>query len=322
MKIGIVGSGSWGTALAFVANRANNDTCLFTRKIIDAEQITRTRENSINLPGILIPNEIEISADLTKALAFEILILAVPAQTVREVCYSLKKLGLSKEVIIVVVAKGIEENSLKLMSEVVNDVLPLNSFAILSGPNYASLVAKDLPTITSISAKDAKLANLLSKMLATKNFRIYPNDDIIGTQVFGAAKNVLAIAAGIVRGKELGENAEAAVVSRGIYEICLLNKALGGKDETLLSPAGVGDIYLTCSSLTSRNTTYGVSLAREQNFSGKLVEGYFTVKSINDLAKKYSIAMPIFESVYQISQDKRSLDKIIDHLLSRELKVI
>ena len=222
--------------------------------------------------------------------------------------------------ILIICSKGIEQNSLKLMSEVIEEILPNNPIAILSGPNFALEVAKNLPAITSISSVNISLANELAHKLTSPNFRVYPNQDIIGTQIIGAAKNVLAIATGITIGKNLGENAKSAVFSRGIYEINNLLLAKGGKTETLLSPAGIGDLNLTCSSLTSRNTTYGMLIAQgNKNSNTSLIEGFYTAESIFMLSKALKIEMPIAETIYQVTHQNLTLEQAIEKLLKRSV---
>ena len=229
MKIAVIGSGSWGTSLALIAHRAGHRVNIISRNQAVINEISNSHTNQKYLPEISLP--IDLVATSTNEINADILLLVVPVQEVRAIC---KKLLLSKNTIIVICSKGIEQESAKLMSEVVEEILPNNPIAILSGPNFALPIAQNLPAITSIAARDINLAKKLAEALASSNFRIYPNDDIIGTQIFAAAKNVLAIATGIVMGKELGENAKAAIFSRGIYEINALNSAKGGKAETLL----------------------------------------------------------------------------------------
>lgn len=317
MKIAIIGSGSWGSALAIVAHRAGNQVTIWSRNHDICQQINLAHQNPSYLPSIVFSKDIRATSKLVDILEQDILLLVVPAQNIRQLCIELRSLKLSSQSILVVCAKGIEQESLKLMSEIVQEILPLNQLAILSGPNFAHEVADDLPTITSIAASDIKLSNMLAKTLCNLNFRIYPNDDLIGTQVFAAAKNVLAIATGIVIGKKLGENAKASIISRGICEINALSLAMGGKVETLLAPAAIGDIYLTCSSVTSRNTSLGIAIAKELSAPEALAEGFYSAISINTLALKLKIAMPVCQSVYQIIHEAAPVNSIIAKILLR-----
>lgn len=319
MKIAVIGGGSWGTALSLVAHRASHEVSIHVRNLEICNEVNKKKTNMRYLPGISLPADIiAYNNDLSKALESDILLLVVPAQSMLRLCLELKRLNLNSNKILIICAKGIEQKSLKLMSEVVADVLPSNPVAVLSGPNFALEVAKNLPAIASIASSDNNLAYSLSSFLSSNNFRIYPNDDIIGTQIIGAAKNVLAIATGIAIGKEYGENAKAAIISRGIEEIANLLLSKGGKIDTLISPAGIGDIYLTCSSATSRNTSYGIALGqnrvRDYNI---LVEGFATAESIMMLASKLSVQMPICQAVYKITHENFSLEKVVQELLDR-----
>jgi glycerol-3-phosphate dehydrogenase (NAD(P)+) len=321
MKIGVIGGGSLGTALAMVSYRASQEAQIYVRDKNICNEINQNHTNSRYLPNITLPSKLIAYSDLSKILDSDALLLAVPAQTIHTLCLELKALNLDPNKIIVICSKGIEQNSLKLMSEVVSDVLPKNPIAILSGPNFAIEIAQDLPAITSLASTDRDLANALSKFLGTNNFRIYPNTDIIGTQVIGAAKNVLAIAIGAAIGKKYGENSKAAIVSRGVSEISNLLLAKGGKIETLLSPAGIGDIYLTCSSAMSRNTSYGILLGQNKTTNpNDLVEGFYTSESIMMLAAKLSIKMPVCHAVYKIAHEKLSLDRVVQDLLDRPVE--
>jgi glycerol-3-phosphate dehydrogenase (NAD(P)+) len=320
MKINVIGSGTWGTALALVGARANNQVIIYSRDKFITDDINNEHKNSSYLPSINIPESIKATSNLVEILCSEAIIISIPAQNLRQICIELKELGLNPNVILIICSKGIEQNSLKLMSEVVAEILPLNKIAILSGPNFAQQVADDLPAITSIAANDINLSTMLANNLKNINFRIYPNKDIIGTQIYGAVKNVLAIASGISTGMKLGENAKAAIISRGIVEINTLSLAMGGKEDTLLSPAGIGDIHLTCSSAASRNTSYGIALANNQAPKDCLVEGFFTCKSINSLANKYNIQMPICQAVYKITHEHSPPEETIKELLNRPSK--
>ncbi len=321
VKIGVVGSGSWGTALALVAYRAGNDVSIWSRNNDICLEINKQHSNNKYLPDINLPLEITASLNLSDFIDKDALLLSIPAQHVRLLCHDLKKDNISKEKILIICAKGIEQNSLKLISEVIKEILPHNPIAVLSGPNFALEVAKDLPAISSIACEDQDLAKYLAKNLTSTNFRIYPNDDIIGSQIIGAAKNVLAIATGITIAKNLGENAKSAIFSRGISEIVKLILAKNGKIETLFSPAGIGDLNLTCSSATSRNTSYGIAIAQgKKTLGNNLVEGFYTADSITMLAKSLKVNMPIAELIYKITHENYPLDKAIEDLLKRDVK--
>lgn len=318
MKIAIIGSGSWGTALSLVCARALHDVLIYSRRNDICNEINNKHTNFSRLKSIQLLDNIRASSNFDDVLSSDVILLVIPAQNVRDICIQLSKHKLAENTAIIICSKGIEQNTLKLMNEVVQEILPHNPLAILSGPNFAYEVARDLPAITSIAANDINFAETLAGYFSSNHFRIYPNNDIIGTQVLAAAKNVLAIATGIVIGKDLGENAKAAVISRGINEITNLLIAKGGKLETLISPAGFGDLYLTCSSATSRNTAYGISLGKnEPKTNETLVEGFFSAESIIMLANYLNVKMPICEAVYKIIHKNISIDRIIFELLEK-----
>lgn len=320
MKIAVIGSGSWGTSLALVARRAGNDVKIYTRSKDTCEEINRFHQNKKSLPGISLDKEIIATDKLENILDNDVFLLVIPAKNIQEICIDLKSKKFANNKIIVICSKGIDQTSQKLLSEIVKEILPNNPIAVLSGPNFAHEVAENLYAITSIASDNNTCLNLLTQHLSSRNFRIYPNQDIIGTQVIAAAKNVLAIATGIVIGKNLGENAKSAVISRGIFEISKLLKAMGADPFTLFSPAGIGDINLTCNSTTSRNTSYGINLANNNTSSqNHLVEGLYSAKSIAMLAEKLKIDMPIFQAVYQITHCGKKLDEVVDQLINRPI---
>jgi glycerol-3-phosphate dehydrogenase (NAD(P)+) len=321
MKIAVIGSGAWGTALALVAHRAGNNVRIWSRNHEVALEINNKHSNHLYLPSVNLPKDISATTDLNRVLDSDAFFLTVPAQNIRQLCEELAHLNISREKILIVCAKGIEQESLKLMSEVIEEILPKNPVAILSGPNFALEIAKSLPAISTIAVKDMKLAKMLASSIGSANFRVYPNDDIIATQIIGAAKNVLAIANGIVMGKNLGENAKSAIFSRGISEIKSLIIAKNGKISTLFSPAGIGDLNLTCNSPTSRNTSFGIALAQGKDLRRtNLVEGFYTSSSILSLAKKLEVEVPVMDAVYKIVHQNQSIDNVITELLERPVK--
>lgn len=321
MKIAIIGSGSWGVALGMAVHRAGNEVTIWSRNNDTVQEINNRHTNHVYLKDINLPIDMKATKNLEDIFNVDMLMLTIPSQSIRELCEQLAHLNFPHEKIIVICAKGIEQKTLKLMSEIVEEILPSNPIAVLSGPNFAIEVARGLPAISSFSSSDRELSIEMAKNLSSNNFRIYPNQDIIGTQVIGAAKNVLAIAAGIVIGSNLGENAKSAIFSRGVSEINRLILAKGGKIDTMFSPAGIGDLNLTCSSATSRNTSFGISLAKgNKSIGNELVEGYYTAESIYSLAKLYETDMPVMEAVYRLVYENQSISQIIDDLLKRPLK--
>lgn len=325
--IGIIGAGAWGTALAMLANRAGAHAMLWTRNEQVITSIRTTRENAQYLPEQFIDPAIEITDDLARMSGCDALILSVPAQSMRTVAISLSDI-VSSDVPLILASKGIERGSLMLMHEVLGSILPHNPWAVLSGPNFAREAAAGLPTATTLATHRAALAEQLSFVLGGKYFRIYGSDDPIGAQLGGAVKNVIAIAAGIVEGRGLGENARAALTTRGLAETMRLARAKGGREETLMGLSGLGDIMLSCNSPRSRNFALGVRIgsvgqedvaAQLSLRSGGLAEGMASAEPVAQLARKLGVTMPICFAVADIVSGASSVDAAISRLLERPM---
>lgn len=324
-RLAVLGAGAWGTALAIEAHRSGCDVTLWARDAKQVEQIQHDRQNKRCLPGIQIDPAIDVTAELDEALEAHVLLLAVPAQTVRDFCEKIReKITASKPLI--VCAKGIEQTTLMLMSEVVESVLPQNPVAILSGPNFADEVAKGLPAATTLACTDRHLGEELIFLFQCPMFRAYLSQDIIGAQIGGAVKNVLAIACGIAAGKGFGENARAALITRGLAEMIRLCKAKGGKKSTLMGLSGIGDLMLTCMSKKSRNTSLGMALGQGKNLKDILAgqqgvsEGVATAQSVVGLARALKVEMPICEAVNAILHQGAGIDDTISSLLHRPVR--
>ena len=326
-QIGVIGAGAWGTALAMLANRAGSASVLWTRNTQVMESIRTNRENAQYLPDMFIDPAIEVTDDLQRMSRCDILIISIPAQSLRTVAISLSDI-VPSHVPLVLATKGIERGSLMLMSEVVQSILPHNPYAVISGPNFAREAAQGLPTAASLASHNVAAAEKISFCLGGKFFRLYTNEDPIGTQIGGALKNVLAIAAGIVEGRGLGENARAAIITRGVSEISRLARAKGGIEETLMGLSGIGDILLSCTSTRSRNFALGVRLGSVSpkdvpallgNRSGGLTEGVATAESVSQLARKLGVTMPIAFGVADILSGASDIDTTIIKLLERPL---
>ena len=289
----IIGNGAWGKALAASFRRAGRDITLWGRAQLDKKSP--------------LPNP-------------ELIILVVPAQALRSVCTALAHYALPP-IPLVLCCKGIEQKSLMLMSEVAAEILPEHPVAILSGPNFAGEVEKGLPSATTIACRDHSLGKQLIHLLGNSSFRPYYCDDITSAQIGGAVKNVLAIACGIIEGKGLGENAKAALITRGLAEMGRLCIAKGGKLETLLGLSGIGDLILTCASPTSRNMSFGLALGKTGAAAKDhpLTEGVTSAESVVMLARSLGITMPICEAVYNILYQRASIDDTIKALLQRPL---
>ena len=312
-EIAVIGAGAWGIALAIQAARAGRSVTLWARDPVGAEAFSRSRQ-SARLPGIVLPDAIEVTDAVPQAS--EAVLLAVPVQHLRRVASRLP--GRAP---VVVCAKGVEAGTHRLPLEVLFDVLPGRPGAVLTGPNFAGEVAAGLPAAAVIASLDAGLRAHLAGLLATPQFRLYGNDDPVGAQIGGAAKNVIAIAAGAVIGAGLGENARAALITRGLSEISRLIIALGGRAETAMGLSGLGDLLLTCTGASSRNFSLGFALGRGEALAEILAgrsgvtEGVATAPAL--LARAGDVEMPICAAVAAIVEGRMILGEAIQALLSR-----
>ncbi|WP_455170853.1 NAD(P)H-dependent glycerol-3-phosphate dehydrogenase [Azospirillum largimobile] len=325
-RIGVVGGGAWGTALALAALRAGRETLLWAREPAVVEAMSIRRENRDYLPGVPLPDALRVTGDLADLGDCDAVLLVSPAQHARSVTARMAPL-LKPGAPVVVCAKGIELDSHALMSEAVAASLPGgNPVAILSGPTFAAEVARGLPTAVTLACADEALGTALVGALGSRTFRPYRSDDVIGSQVGGAVKNVLAIACGVVEGRRLGDNARAALITRGLAEITRLALALGGRAETLMGLSGLGDLTLTCSSLQSRNMSLGAALGEGKSLAEILAvrrsvaEGVYTAAAVVGLAAKLGVDMPICTAVDAILNRGAGLDETIDGLLSRPFR--
>ena len=308
-KFDILGAGAWGTALA-VALAARGDVRLWARDPAHAAAMARTRENEARLPGVFLPKSVGVTADLDAVREAPLLLLAVPAQTVAALAEGLK--GYAGTVLIC--AKGIDRASGRRLGDLVGAALPGATVGALSGPSFAAEVALGLPTALVLALPDLDRAAALARRLATESLRLYPSDDVIGVEIAAALKNVVAIAAGIVTGLGLGENARAALVTRGLAEMTRLALASGGRATTMLGLAGLGDLMLTASSPTSRNTRLGIALARgEARDTGALSEGAFTAAA----ALRFGLDLPITAAVAGILSGEITVHEARAKLLAR-----
>jgi glycerol-3-phosphate dehydrogenase (NAD(P)+) len=315
----VIGAGSWGTALAGAAARAGRDATLYARNPETVAQMKSTRINP-RLPGVPVDNRIEITGDMIAAASADIILMATPAQHLRETMLALAP-HLKKATPVIATAKGIERGTHKFMTEVIAEAAPEATPAILSGPSFADDVARGLPTAVTLAAKDEKLAAALVQALGSSTFRPYHTSDIRGVEIGGAAKNVLAIAAGIVEGRKLGASALAALTTRGFSELARLGRACGARSETLVGLSGLGDLVLSCSSLQSRNFALGIALGRgEQPNRDKLAEGEFTAPVLIELAASQNVDMPVSNAVAAILGGKVTIDAAIEGLLTRPFK--
>ncbi|HZR86230.1 MAG TPA: NAD(P)H-dependent glycerol-3-phosphate dehydrogenase [Bradyrhizobium sp.] len=318
-SVAVIGAGAWGTALASVAARAGRDVTLYARDAAHAAHIESARENP-RLPGIALSSDIIITNDLAAAARADIVLIATPAQHLRGAVGQLAP-HLRKSAPVIACAKGIEHGTHKFMTEVIAAAAPGAVPAILSGPSFADDVARGLPTAVTLAAHDEKLAGELVQALGSPTFRPYHTTDVRGVEIGGAAKNVLAIAAGIAVGKKLGASAQAALTTRAFSELARFGRALGARGETLTGLSGLGDLILTCSSPQSRNFALGLALGRgDPPPPGKLAEGEFTAPVLVELAASQNVEMPVSKAVAAILAGRITIDAAIDGLLTRPFK--
>jgi len=319
--IAVIGAGAWGTALALTCARAGRRVTLWEPDSAVAPLLSAERESPF-LPGVRIADGIAIAAGAADIAGAAAILLVVPAQAVRAVAKTLTA-SLAAGTPVVVCAKGIERGSKKFMAELVAECLPAAAPAILSGPSFAADVARGMPTAVTLAAGDADLAGKLAHAIGSASFRPYHSTDIRGVEIGGAAKNVLAIAAGIVAGRGLGASAQAALTTRGFAELVRFGRAYGARAETMMGLSGLGDLILTCSSAQSRNFTFGVNLGRDQKpeaIHAGLAEGVFTASVLVEMARDRAVDMPISSAVAAVLEGTMSVDAAIDSLLSRPFK--
>ncbi len=322
---GVIGGGAWGTALAQVCARAGLQTTLWAREADVVASVNRSHENTSFLPGIDLEPSIRATADFADLAGSDIVLAVAPAQHLRATLTAFAphaRDGLQ----ILLCAKGIEQGSLKLMTQVLAETVPQAAPAVLSGPSFAGEVARGLPTAVTLACADEGCAQDLGELIATPTFRPYFATDMIGAEAGGAVKNVLAIACGIVEGRGLGRSAHAALITRGFSELTRLAVALGGEAETVAGLCGLGDLVLTCSSPQSRNMSVGLALGRGQTLgdalAGKLsvAEGVASAPAVRDLARKLGVDTPICEATAAILAGEVGVDEAIRGLLSRPLR--
>ena len=321
-RIAVLGAGAWGTTLAIVAHRAGRKVALWVRRPEQVRALASSRENALHLPGVKIDPAIAITGDIRHTLEADAVLVALPAQHLRE---HLAPLAWPTGVPAVICAKGIERGSLGSMPDVMAAVQPKVPLAMLSGPTFAIEVAQRKPTAVVIAASSMALAEELAASIATPEFRPYASDDLVGVALGGAVKNVLAIGCGMVVGRGFGENARAALVTRGLAELARLVDAAGGRRETAMGLSGAGDLILTATSSQSRNTSLGEALGRGRTLTEILAqrrsvaEGVESAAAVVALAGKHGVEMPICESVAAILAGG-SIDEELRRLLARPLK--
>lgn len=329
-KIGVIGAGAWGTALAQTlsgpdASGTDREVILWAREPEVAAAINEQHENTVFLPGVPLHKNIRATDSLSGTAECDTLLIVTPAQYVRSTLVGLKG-EIAKGKPVVICAKGIEMNTGHLLSQVADEEVPNATIAILTGPTFASEIARGLPSAVTIAARDKDVAAEIRDALASKTLRPYVTDDLLGTQIGGAVKNVIAIAAGIIIGKKLGESARAALITRGLAEMGRLASAMGAKRETLMGMCGVGDLMLTCSSMQSRNYSLGIQIGEGRSLQDILgerkavTEGVHTAKALTVMSRKHAVDMPISEAVNNCLNEGMDIDDTIDAMLERPLR--
>lgn len=323
--IGIIGGGAWGTALAQSFGQAGKNCILWALEPEVVTSINTGRENKVFLPGVKLSDRILATKDLADAAKADAVMIVTPAQHMRKTLIPLKNI-IPSQTPIIICAKGIEIETGLLLSQVSYDILPQNPVLILTGPTFAAEIGRGLPCAVTLACKDKALAEKVAQDLSNRALRMYASDDIVGAQVGGAVKNVIAIACGVVEGKRLGDSARAALITRGLAEIARLTRALGGKRETLMGMCGIGDLMLTCSSMQSRNFSLGAALGEgktlQEILAGRVsvTEGVHTAKALVAMAKNNAVEMPIADAVHRCLSEGADINDMIEKLLERPLR--
>lgn len=325
-RVTVIGSGSWGTALAVMLAEHGHEVIIWSRRQDAVDELLNQRTNEKYLPGIKIPEKIGATADREKAAAnAEIIILAVPSRAVRQTAKDFAPY-FKKGQILVNVAKGLEEGSLLRLSEVIRECVPECEVCVLSGPSHAEEVARNIPSACLIAAEKEDTAKLVQKEFMNPRFRLYTNTDMVGVEMGAALKNIMALAAGMSDGLGFGDNTKAALMTRGMAEMQRLGMAMGGRAETFSGLSGVGDLIVTCTSMHSRNRRAGILLGQGKSLAETLdavqmvVEGVNTVQAACHLAEKYGVSMPITEAINEVLFHGKNVEVAVLELMTRDGK--
>ena len=323
-NVGVIGAGSWGTALSVLLHDNGHSVTVWSIDESEVKMLDEKREHLLKLPGVKLPGDMVFTGDLEKAIqGKDFLVLAVPSVYTRSTARSMKPYVADGQ-IIVDVAKGIEESTLKTLSQQIEEEIPQADVAVLSGPSHAEEVGRKLPTTCVIGAKTRKTAEYLQSMFISPVFRVYTSPDILGIELGGSLKNVIALAAGIADGLGYGDNTKAALITRGIAEITRLGVKMGGRIETFSGLTGIGDLIVTCASVHSRNRKagylmgQGMSMQEAMDEVKMVVEGVYSAKAAAKLAEKYGVSMPIVDEVNAVLFDGKSPAEAVNDLMMRE----
>ena len=325
-NVGIIGAGSWGTALSVLLHDNGHSVTVWSIDESEVKMLDEKREHLLKLPGVKLPDDMVFTGDMERAVqGKDFLVLAVPSVYTRGTARSMKPYVADGQ-IIVDVAKGIEESTLKTLSQQIGEEIPQADVAVLSGPSHAEEVGRKLPTTCVIGAKTRKTAEYLQSMFISKVFRVYTSPDILGIELGGSLKNVIALAAGIADGLGYGDNTKAALITRGIAEIARLGVKMGGKIESFVGLTGIGDLIVTCASVHSRNRKAGYLIGQGRSMKEAMdevkmvVEGVYSAKAAAKLAEQYDVSMPIVEEVNAVLFDGKDPARAVDDLMQRESK--
>ena len=328
-KISVIGSGGWGIALTILLHKNGHNLTIWSFDKKEAEELKKTRQNKTKLPNILLPEDVKVTDDLREAVDDkDILILAVPSKAIRSVSKSLKNI-IKDNQIIVNVAKGLEEDTLETMTDIIEEELKDKNpkVAVLSGPSHAEEVGRGIPTTCVVSAHNKELTLYLQNIFMNPSFRVYTSPDMLGIEIGGALKNVIALAAGIADGLNYGDNTKAALITRGIKEIASLGVAMGGEQSTFYGLTGLGDLIVTCASMHSRNRRAGILLGQGKTLDeaikevNMVVEGVYSAKSALMAAKKYNVEIPIIEQVNAVLFENKNAAEAVNELMIRDKKL-
>lgn len=326
-NIGVIGAGSWGIALSVLLSGKGHDVCVWSAIGAEIDMLEKEHEHKDKLPGVKLADNITFSKDLEKTIkGKDILVLAVPSAFTRSTAASMKPFVENGQ-IIVNVAKGIEENTLMTLSQIIEEEIPQAVVAVLSGPSHAEEVGRGIPTTIVVGARKRNTAEYIQNIFMNDVFRVYVSPDVLGIEVGAALKNVVALAAGIADGLGYGDNTKAALITRGISEISRIGMAMGGKFETFCGLSGIGDLIVTCASMHSRNRRAGILIGQGKTMQEAMdevkmvVEGVFSAKAALSLARKYNLEIPIIEQVNRILFENKSADEAVKELMMRDKKV-
>ena len=326
-RIGILGAGSWGTALAILLHDNGHDVTVWSIHEEEVETLNTTRRHERKLPGVEIPEGIVFTIDMKETMSDkDVCVLAVPSPFIRSTCQKMKQYVRAGQ-IIVNVAKGIEENTLYTLTDIIEEELPYADACVLSGPSHAEEVSRRLPTTCVVSSRTRKTAEYLRSVFVSPVFRVYISPDMLGIELGGALKNVIALAAGTADGLGYGDNTKAALITRGIAEIARLGIKMGGKPETFYGLTGIGDLIVTCASMHSRNRKAGYLMGQGYTMEEAMkevqmvVEGVYSAKAALELSRKYQVEMPIVEQVNKVLFENKNAEEAVKELMLRDKKI-